>query len=222
MNPDQIHPTASKGSQFWLQHCIINYREHLDHVISEACGVSLPLDWKSPLPPRFTEFRDTAFLKALELEEFDGELSKFWPKQGPCWDGLAMSGKTRILIEAKANILEWISDGKASSPESIGQIQNSLNGAAAALKVNPHIDWNRGLFQFANRLAHQWFLQDRCGIKTKLVFLSFTGDTTHFPRSKDEFKGALEMAEALLGLGPRHRGRRYCHAYIDVSKIPIR
>jgi hypothetical protein len=133
---------------------------------------------------------------------------------------LALSGETRILVEAKANLTEWVSDCKASSPESIEQIRKSLDEASVALKAKPHIDWSRGLFQFANRLAHQWFLQDRCGIETKLVFLFFTSDSTHLPHSKEEFIGALKMAESLLGLGSRHEGRRYFHVFIDVNDLP--
>lgn len=215
-----MQPTASKGSQYWLQHCLLNHREHLNRAISETCGLSKPLIWTSPLPPRFTEFRDAAFLKALGLEQLTEKLGQFWPKQGPCWDGLALSGETRILVEAKANLTEWISDCKASSPESVEQIRRSLDEASVALKAKPHIDWSRGLFQFANRLAHQWFLQDRCGIETKLVFLSFTSDSTHLPHSKEEFIGALKMAESLLGLSPRHEGRRYFHVFIGVNDLP--
>jgi len=214
-----MKPIATKGSQYWLQHCLLNHREHLDRVISESCGLSKPITWASPLPPRFTEFRDAAFLKALGLEQFSEKLEQFWPKQGPCWDGLAVSGQTRILVEAKANLTEWISDCKASSPESIEQISKSLEEVSVALKAKPHIDWTRGLFQFANRLAHQWFLKDRCGIDTRLVFLSFTSDSTHLPHSKDEFIGALKLAETLLGLGTRHLGRRYFHVFIDVNDL---
>jgi len=130
-----------------------------------------------------------------------------------------VSGQTRILVEAKANLTEWISDCKASSPESIEQISKSLEEVSVALKAKPHIDWTRGLFQFANRLAHQWFLKDRCGIDTRLVFLSFTSDSTHLPHSKDEFIGALKLAETLLGLGTRHLGRRYFHVFIDVNDL---
>ena len=48
------------------------------------------LNWVSPLEKdRFTEYQDTAFLKASGLEHLSAELKAFWSLGGPVWGALA-------------------------------------------------------------------------------------------------------------------------------------
>ena len=46
------------------------------------------------------------------------------------------------------------------------------------MRVTSTTDWTKCFYQYANRLAHLYFLKELNGIDAALVFVYFTGDTT--------------------------------------------
>ena len=88
-------------------------------------GQDESIEWLSPLESEdFIEYRDDAFLERLGLGPQNRNLSDFWPKRGPVWDGLARTSNGRsLLIEAKANIPEFDSSPTGASGRSLAKIR---------------------------------------------------------------------------------------------------
>ena len=68
--------------------------------------------------------------------------------------------------------------------------------------VRPGFDWSKQFYQYANRLAHAYFLNEVNAIPTKLVFVYFTGDVDvkECPKTHDEWKPAIQVVHTALGL----------------------
>jgi hypothetical protein len=163
----------------------------------------LKIQWLSPLKDdEFAEYRDTAFLKKIGLRELSKELQKFWPKNGPQWDALGTSENGAIiLVEAKANVPELVSFCGAIDKDSLLKISKSLHATQRWLNCRePSIDWKCGFYQYANRLAHLYFLTEKAGKEAYLIFLYFVCDFTHIPTSYNEWTAALELQKKLMGI----------------------
>jgi len=160
--------------------------------------------WVSPLKDdEFAEYRDAAFLEKLNLQDLSDELHKFWPKNGPQWDALARTtdGEAIILVEAKANVPELVSFCGAKDRDSVCIISESLAKTQEWLTCrDPRIDWKYGFYQYANRLAHLYFLREKGGKEVYLIFLYFIGDDTHISTSQEAWKCAIEPQRRLMGL----------------------
>ena len=65
-------------------------------------------------------------------------------------------------------------------------------------------DWSRCFYQYANRIAHLYFLKKEVnGIDAVLVFLYFVGDDTRpgvKPVSREGWEAAIALANEHLGL----------------------
>lgn len=219
---------APRGSQRWLQVAVNRSPETLDESIARA--LDLPpgesIHWLSPLESDgFTEYRDRAFLDILGVDTPYRRLEDFWPRGGPVWDGLAQtSGGRCLLIEAKANIPEFDSSPTAASETSVVRIKEALDETRAFLRVRSEKDWTSCFYQYANRLAHLYFLRELNGIDAALVFVYFTGDTTVPGRAPVTRAGR----EAVIGLATHHLGistnnpwmRKYvADVFIDVADL---
>src|SRR3990170_3365717 len=114
--------TAKKGSQKWIQKLINEEPDLLDRQLKQ--NLNLPedeqIDWLSPLKKHcYVEYCDQAFLEKLGLQAKILNLSEFWPKSGPRWDGLGKSSSNKVfLVEAKSHIPELISTLQAKNPSS--------------------------------------------------------------------------------------------------------
>ncbi len=192
---------AYAGSQFQIQTYVNRRLEELDAAILGAlpdlaqCGPSL--QWVSPLEEdRFIEYQDESFLAALGLLEFAGELAQFWPQGGPKWDALAKiqlshgGGCGVLLVEAKSYPKEMSSNGCLACEASRTRIVNSLEAARVWLRAEA-ADWTGPLYQYANRLAHLFFLRHVAGIPTWFVNVCFAGDP-HSPTPAIIWKEELE------------------------------
>lgn len=189
---------ATRGSQYWLQTLVANSPSRLDSAIGLGA-----LEWLSPLvSDDLSEYRDSAFLARLGLSLGKRSLDAFWPSGGPVWDGLARARDGAcVLIEAKAHIPEMISSCSAKSPVSIEMIQSAFAQTQAAFDVDPGHDWCDGHYQYANRLAHAYLLNELNGVPTELVFVYFVGDRDmNGPMSRDEWLLAVREAHAHLGV----------------------
>jgi len=209
-----VQKQSSRGSQRWIQQ-LVNF--HPD-VLNKAIGVG-NIEWVSPLSADdHAEYRDQAFLDRLGIKAPHRSLSSFWPSGGPQWDALgrAETGEP-VLVECKAHINEIFSPPSRACDGSMQLIRKSLEDVKTTLKALPEADWVSQFYQYANRLAHAYFLQDLNGVPTKLVFLYITGDVDmRAPRTRAEWEGTISVLHGALGI--RGRVPQYVrNAFVDVS-----
>ncbi|MHB8070014.1 MAG: hypothetical protein ACYDIC_19150 [Desulfobaccales bacterium] len=215
---------AERGSQKWIQNlvnaCPSLLNEHIKEKIAPLSGREIC--WVSPLEHDFAEYRDKAFLNRLNLQELTEDLSQFWPKNGPQWDALGKTADDQIflLIEAKANVPELLSFCGAKDKESLKTISASLDETQQWLNCrDPHIDWNCGFYQYANRLAHLYFLREKNQKEAYLIFLYFLNDTTHIRTSREAWDSALQLQKKLMGLSTASLVGKVIDIFINVKEI---
>jgi hypothetical protein len=223
----QPRTSETKGSQKWIQDIINDYPKILDALIRKKI-VSLSgreICWKSPLKQDdYAEYRDSDFLRQLGLSELDDKLSLFWPKNGPQWDALGRTsdGKAFILVEAKANVPELVSFCGAEYKKSLDTISASLAETRRWLNCrDPHIHWKYGFYQYANRLAHLYFLREKAQKEAYLVFLYFVGDSTHLSTSEEAWNFALELQKKLMGLPKGSLTGKVVELFINTNEITV-
>lgn len=179
--------------------------------------------WKSPLEvENFVEYRDKAALEKLEISDnLRTPLRDFWPSRGAVWDALGVSSRNRpIIVEAKAHIPEAASPGTQASPKSRELIEKSLARARKHYAPRAKADWTGTFYQYANRLAYQYYLRELNGIDSKLVFLDFTNAADmNGPETIEEWKGATRMIHAVLGLPADLTPFGVYHAYLDARQL---
>jgi hypothetical protein len=175
------------------------------------------IDWVSPAPNDRAEFRDAAFLQVIGHQELREKLRAFWPKSGPQWDGLAVCGEKVILVEAKAHVAEMQSNCMAG-PKSLLQIESALAAAAKYFGAADSSQWTRGYYQYANRLAHLYFLASN-GVDAHLVFVYFTNADMNGPRNAAEWATAIEQAHTHLGLPRLEEHQRVHDLFVDAGEL---
>ena len=146
------------GSRRWLQVAVNRGAEVIDGAMADAAGLAPgePVRWVSPLKSDgFREYRDQEFLERLEVRPASRGLSDFWPRRGPKWDALAITGGgRRLLVEAKANIREFNSDPSKASLASLTRIRAAMAETKDFLGVRSETDWSYCFYQYAYRIAH--------------------------------------------------------------------
>jgi hypothetical protein len=214
-----------KGSQKWVQE-IINVRpgflnRQIQQKLTSLSGREIC--WISPLKPDgYAEYRDDSFLKQVGLTELIEELSKFWPQNGPQWDALGRTSdeKATILVEAKANVPEMVSFCGARSKESLKIISESLAETQGWLNCRePRVDWKCGFYQYANRLAHLYFLREKAHKEAYLVFLYFLQDQTHICTSQEVWDSALQLQKKMMGLAAGSLSGKAIDIFINTNEI---
>lgn len=194
-------PEGTRGSLKWMQRLIDRHPVLLDQRLREAGGLDEErINWRSPLKDdQWAEYRDADFLNRLGLGSLADELKQFWPDRGPQWDALGRDSSGRIyLVEAKAHDREMISTCQAGHT-SRDLISRSLNRCKQEFGVPIESDWLNGYYQYANRLAHLYFLQKQ-GVDARLVFLYFVGDCDmNGPLTQDEWSSCIQTATTWLG-----------------------
>jgi hypothetical protein len=187
MKRGQSHGRAtSAGSQLYLQNLVNDNSSYLNRLIllsssSLATYAGDDPKWVSPLAEQnYKEYRGDEFLWPICQAGLYEKLHQFWPQGGPQWDALAIvKGKDDsngvLLAEAKANIPE--SGDPVYACKAIGKsrqkIESSLAIVKEALGVRPEADWMGDYYQYANRLAHLYFLYIMCCIPAWMVFIYF-------------------------------------------------
>ena len=212
---------ALRGSQRWLQIAVNRCPHVIDQAIPRAMGLGQDetIEWLSPLESEgFIEYRDQAFLDRLGIKPRHRKLSDFWPRRGPVWDGLARTTAGRsLLIEAKANVPEFDSNPTGASGRSLSKIREGLDETRSFLRVTTETDWTICFYQYANRLAHLYFLRELNGIDAVLAFVYFTGDTTVpgvDPVSREGW-------EAAAGLATNHLGVRLSSPWVRENVVDV-
>jgi hypothetical protein len=60
-------------------------------------------------------------------------------------------------------------------------------------------EWTRPFYQFANRLAHLYFLREECVVEAWLTHVYFTGDP-YYPTSREQWDDWLREVRFELGM----------------------
>ena len=200
----------------------------IDAAIAKANGLEHgeTVQWLSPLESdAFTEYRDHAFLDCLGITPQHRRLEDFWPARGPVWDGLARtSGGRHLLIEAKANVPEFDTSPTGASEGSLQKIRKAFDETRAFLRVRSKTDWSECFYQYANRLAHLYFLRELNKVDAALIFVYFVGDTTvpgRDPVSHEGWQTVIDLANHHLGIRAHSPWIRdnVADAFIDVGDL---
>ncbi|HEV2045094.1 MAG TPA: hypothetical protein VGQ95_00680 [Chthoniobacterales bacterium] len=208
---------ARAGSQRWLQIAINRRPELLLSALhrSGAIAKGTSVAWCSPLErDDFREYQGARAIAKAKITNLRQKLDSFWPARGPVWDaiGITSSGNP-LFIEAKAHIPEAASPPTKASPVSRALIDRSLVEARKFYAPRATAVWSNLFYQYANRLAHQYFLKNVNGIPSILVFLYFlNADDMLGPMSEEEWHGAVRLIHAVLGV-PKDLKR---HGVFDV------
>ncbi len=216
---------ASAGSQRWLQVAVDRAPDLLNSALrmAGAIGPEESVEWKSPLKADgFIEYQDAAAFRLINADPLPKRtLAEFWPRRGPVWDALGVSSAgTRILVEAKAHIPEAASPPSGATEASLVHIRASLVEARKFYAPRAKAEWSGNLYQYANRLAFQYLLNELNGLSSRLIFLEFVNaQEMNGPESYLEWKGANRLIHALLGLPPDLTKHRVYHVYIDVREL---
>ena len=237
-------PAASnRGSRRWLQ-VLVNCRPGLlDEAICDRLADSPhDIDWRSPLlSDHYAEYRDQEFVDRLASSrhltqplEPRRPLADFWPRFGPQWDGLAVTDKGQILlVEAKAHISEMVTaPSQARGESAVRLIQESLGEIKSFLKSRAPADWSTSFYQYANRLAHLYWLRELNGLNAYLVNVFLLGDEEMIgPKTTEEWEAAIRLQEVFLGVRQPATSGYALHpwvgayaidVFIDTNTIPVR
>lgn len=218
MHSKQHCGRASKGSQFHLQNLVNDYPEYLNCLIlssssSLSAYASTHPKWVSPLASKdYTEYQDEQFLEVIDFPQLLSNLTDYWSSGGPVWDALAtVKGKDGgcgvILVEAKSYMLELGNPKYACKArgKSLGKINNALSMVKRALGAKGEVDWTGEYYQYANRIAHLYFLNTIAHVPTWMIYLFFIGDTEqNGPSTVAEWTNAISEMKAKLGLPQYH------------------
>ena len=216
-------PVSERGSLKWMQQAVADRWADLEQPILAGLEGAKELHWLSPRKDdEFAEYRDTAWLRRLDLGKLGGELPDFWPTRGPQWDALARSDAQHvILVEAKAHIAEFCSPPSQASSRSLALIEQSLGNVAADLGVveRKRRDWSTHFYQYTNRLAHLHWLRAQ-NVDAKLVLVGFVHDDEMPGRpTKEAWDAAYIVADSVLGLPKRHAlSRHIIHVHPQVDR----
>ncbi|MGE5199311.1 MAG: hypothetical protein ACM3H9_06700 [Rhodospirillaceae bacterium] len=218
-------PYAAAGSQRWLQIAVTKAPMLLDSALRRSGAVDRrdSVEWRCPLASDgFRECRDGEALRRLGIETLPKmSLSEFWPRRGPVWDALGVTAQGAcILVEAKAHIPEAVSPPSKASAESLTLIRQSLDSARRFYAPRSKADWSVTFYQYANRLAFQYFLAQINGVKSRIVFLDFcNASDMGGPESEAEWRGATRLIHAQLGLPADLTEFGVFHAYVNVQHL---
>ncbi len=210
----------AKGSQKDIQILINEFPEIIQNELKEKDQIT----WVSPLKKdKYREYWDSRFLKELGLDKIPYKLKEFWPRGGAHWDALGKTKDKVFLVEAKAHITEQKSGpSKAKANESRILISKSLNEVKSFLGVDKTFDWMQSdYYQYANRVAHLYFLRICNKINAHLLFVYFLNDNTVTPvKSKKEWETEIKQVHKLLGLPEIFKLKPYIHnLFINVNDL---
>lgn len=218
-----IQDSNSHGSLRNIQILINSKKAILDKEISDWLKCPIETTWVSPLASdEYAEYRDNDFLDKLGLlEKVSYKLSDFWPKNGPQWDALGKTADRVFIVEAKANIPELVSTPSGAGHVSKLIIEDSFSELKEYLNVTDQVDWTGKFYQYANRLAHLYFLRVRNGIPAYLLFVYFINDqSVEGPSTKGKWEGAIETMEKYMCVPKRHKMRKYIRdIFVDVADL---
>lgn len=217
-----VQPAGERGSLKWLQSLIEKGVAGLDEPILRALPGSASITWLSPLKDDdFAEYRDDALLDILDLASLKPAMYGFWPRRGPQWDAVGKTDAGHVLlVEAKAHINEFLSPPTSARGDARVLIKSSLEQVARSLS-SPYADrWSDQFYQYANRIAHLWFMREH-GVNAKLILVGFLGDDEmNGPSQSETWEAVYRIADHVLGIPPRNHLRPHIiHIFPRVANI---
>jgi hypothetical protein len=218
---------ASAGSQRWLQVAVNRKPQLLTSALQRSGAIAsrISVKWLSPLhDDNFREYRDGTALEktGIEIANLKKPLEQFWPARGPVWDALGITSDGHpLFIEAKAHIPEAATPPtKATAAASLDLINRSLAEARQFYAPRATANWSNLFYQYANRLAHHYYLKRLNDIPSALVFLYFVNaDDMLGPMSEEEWHGAVRLIHAVLGLPKDLRSHGVFDAFLDARLL---
>lgn len=189
---------GTKGSLKWIQKAVATKSASIQ---PEALPT---ISWLSPLESDdFAEYRDSSFLELIGLPQLTEKLHEFWPIRGPQWDALGRFSGGCVLVEAKAHLSEFVTPPCQAGAVSRALIDKSLLKLSNALGVDQRKNWAEQYYQYANRLAHLWWLREQ-GVNAHLILVGFVGDSEmNGPHNAEDWTVAYSEADEYLGI-PSH------------------
>jgi hypothetical protein len=148
----------------------------------------------------------TRFWSALASQKTAVPLNAFWPAGGPRWDALGKTASGKIvLVEAKAYVEEAVDYRSRASGSSLERIHAALEQTKAAFRAATDATWSTPFYQYANRLAHLYYLRQLNRFDAYLVLLYFA-NAPHVPSPTniEEWRGAERLIKKSLGLSSQH------------------
>lgn len=215
---------AGAGSQRWLQIAINRKPGLLLSALRRSGAISrhTSVTWHSPIESdSFREYRDCAALAKAGIVKLRKPLDSFWPPRGPVWDAIgSTSEKYPLFIEAKAHIPEAVSPATKASPTSRKLIDQSLAEARRFYAPKASAAWSGLFYQYANRLAYQYFLRELNDVPSTVVFMYFlNADDMLGPAYEEEWHGATRLIHAVLGLPKDLILHRVFDAFLDTRLL---
>src|SRR4051812_6338792 len=192
------------GSEYHLLSYFRTQQESLETHIGKAVGLDGPIEWFYP-GALATEPKD---LTLIPLTHFQlKQWNEFWPVRGNrSWDGVAKINGEWIFIEAKANSGEFRTSACGAGEPARTTILKALHEVKTYMGADPRLAWEQTYYQYANRLAVVYFLNERVGIPARLLNIYFSGDV--FPDGREcpscESDWLYLIRECYAALGIRH------------------
>lgn len=219
-----IQKSDDRGSLKDIQVLVNRNQDLIDNFLKSSFDdlADQKIIWTSPIEQDdFAEYRDNDFLIKLGLDPTEIKLDTFWPSKGPQWDALAKTTNGHvILVEAKANIPELVSPATGAGETSKTIIDKSLNDTKEFLNLTNDINWSGKFYQYTNRLAHLFFLREKCHKPAFLVNIYFIGDdSVSGPKTKQEWEGALKVLHTYLSLSHHKLSKYMADIFIDVNDL---
>jgi hypothetical protein len=204
------------GSDYHLLRYLGYHRDHLNEQILSCIDGSRAVLW---MDQPFAQTKPNITRQWLGLQflpqkpDLQQAWKQFWPARNGIhnWDAVAWiwaeHGCELLLVEAKAHTGELKSSCKASTQQSRQLITSSLDSVKAALGVALDRNWQKGYYQYCNRIAALHFLMEH-GIPAHLLFIYFYGDYPghggNCPQSSDDWSMALAIQKEHIGLPQEH------------------
>lgn len=216
---------AARGSQRWLQIAVNRKPQLLLDALQRSGAIpgGVSVSWSSPLQDdNFREYRDRKALEKAGIRNrgLKKQLGDFWPARGPVWDAVGIMSGRSIFVEAKAHIAEAASPATRATETSLKLIERSLGEARRFYAPKATAAWSNLFYQYANRLAHHYFLTEANGLASTLVFLYFVNaDDIQDPVSEPEWHGAVQLMHAALGLPCDLARLGVFDAFLDVKSL---
>jgi len=218
------------GSQYHLRRWVNGNQSSLNaHIENAYRTLNLPpidsIRWVSPIESDgFRELAGMEYFSETGRYDFVNAWNGFWPQSGrpQMWDGWVVvrfkDGTEEILIvEAKANSPEFETPGTGSKGSSRTKILRSLDETKAFLNVPTDAVWYETYYQFCNRLAALYFLNEQVEVPSRLLMIYFICDQfpdgRDCPQSQDAWGSLISKMHQAIKLPRDHR---YSARVIDV------
>jgi hypothetical protein len=110
--------------------------------------------------------------------------------------------------------------GTRAGPTSRSKILAALAETRTYLSGEPNSMWEGTRYQYANRLAHLYYLSVLNGIDAYLVFVYFlSADDVPSPCTREQWDVAVSDIKAELGLRQHRLESRIGEVFIDIASL---